>query len=274
MKWLQTHRIFIEENDLPTTIPSTVGMVFFVHQRDSLMEVYQQQLQAMFINTSIPEFKIRRFLLKSSKARSNVIIIQAEQPKANEVMKQFDEVIDLNPYEYVSWKTWTTYNTNNKEMIMAAHNKYMDDHKLINLLGFKDDRLIQLETIKVEKGESDYSKYTLNEFICKHYTIEGEENPIFESVMGPYLGTRLFISKAKLESTGKRLAEHIRSDMLQFMTKEVGQAILEDYKEFLNKARTSPAWKPTWFERRNTRRTTSRETEKRANTRNNDKAKR
>jgi hypothetical protein len=141
----------------------------------SLMEVYQQQLKAIFIDKTVPEFKVRQFLLKSEKKRSNVIMIQTEQAKANEVTQQFDEVINMNPHEYILWKTWLTYNTNNKEIIMEAHNIYLDDYKLINLPGFNDVGTVQLEKIKLEKGETDYSNLNLNKFICNHYTIEGQD---------------------------------------------------------------------------------------------------
>jgi hypothetical protein len=173
------------------------------------VEVYQQQLKAMFIDKMVPEIKVRQFLLKSEEKRLNVIIIQTEQAKANEVMQQFDEVNDMNPYEYILWKTWSTYNNNNKEIIMEAHNTYLDDYKLIILPGFKDDGTVQLGTIKLDKGETDYSSYTLNNFICNHYTIEGQENPIFVGIMGPYLGIRLFISPASMESAGERLIESL-----------------------------------------------------------------
>jgi hypothetical protein len=88
MKWLQRHRIFLEENDLETTLPFTVGFVFFLHPRSSLMDYYHQQLRAMFIGRPIPECKIRRFLLKCGSKRANVLIIQSVPSKANEIMKQ------------------------------------------------------------------------------------------------------------------------------------------------------------------------------------------
>jgi hypothetical protein len=109
--------------------------------------------------------------LKSGKARSNAIIIQEIQEKSNKIMQQFDEVIDINPYEYISCKMWTTYNTTNKEIVIKAHSKYMEDYKLINLPGFKDVVTIKLGKIKLGKGEKDYSRNTLNEFICNHYKI-------------------------------------------------------------------------------------------------------
>jgi hypothetical protein len=104
MKWLQKHRIFLEENDLETTMPATVGFVFFVHPRSSLMELYQKQLSALFIGKPVPDFKVRRFLLRSGKEKTHVLIIQSVATKANEIMRQFDEVNELNPYEYISWK--------------------------------------------------------------------------------------------------------------------------------------------------------------------------
>jgi hypothetical protein len=89
----------------------------------------------------------------------------------------------------------------------------------------------------------------LNEFICNHYTIKGDENLIFVGVMGPFNGTRLFITPEKLECAGKRWMEIIQSDMLRYMTAKAASAILTDYKEFQQKAQLTPVWKPTWFEK-------------------------
>jgi hypothetical protein len=62
-------------------------------------------------------------------------------------------------------------------------------------------------------------------------------------------GTRFFVTPIKLECAGKRLMEQIRLDMLQYMTVEAANAILVDYKEYQQKAQTTPVWKPTWFEK-------------------------
>jgi hypothetical protein len=133
--------------------------------------------------------------------------------------------------------------------MITAHNKYINDYKLINLSGFRDDGSVLMGNINRGKDMIDYSKYTCNEFICTNYTIEGPENPIFVSVMGPFLGTRLFISPAKLECAGKRLVEHLRSDMMRFMTEDTAKAILVDYQEYGNKARATAPWAATWFEK-------------------------
>jgi hypothetical protein len=71
-----------------------------------------------------------------------------------------------------------------------------------------------LGKIKKDKEAVDYSKFTLNEFLCTHYTIENNENPVFLSVMGPFLGRRLFLTTTKLESAEKRLLEEIRHTTL------------------------------------------------------------
>jgi hypothetical protein len=101
MKWLQKNRIFVEENDLQTTLPSTVGILLFVHPRPPLFEVYQEQLRAMFVGKAVPEFKIRRFKVKAEGENAYVIMIQTVQDKAQEVSKQFEEVNDKNPYKFV-----------------------------------------------------------------------------------------------------------------------------------------------------------------------------
>jgi hypothetical protein len=248
MNWLQKHRIFLEENDLETTLPATVGLVFFVHPRSSLMDLYQKQFEAMFIGKPVPDFKVRRFLLKCGKERAHVLIIQAVPAKANDVMRQFDEVNELNPYEYISWKNWNNFHINNKEVTIEAHNIYLEDHKVINLPGFIDDGSVQLGKIKKEKNDIDYSEYTLNEFLCSHYIIEDNENPVFLAAMGPFLGRRLFLTTSKLESAGKRLLDYVKSDMLRYMTTEAGRNILPDYNEHARKAPTT-VWKPTWFEK-------------------------
>jgi hypothetical protein len=148
----------------------------------------------------------------------------------NEIIKQFYEVNELNPYEYILWKNWNNFHITNKEITIEAHNQYLDDYKVINLPGFIDDGTIQLGKAKREKDATDYSEYTLNEFLCTQYIIENEDNPVFVSVMGPFMGRRLFLTTTNLESAGKRLLEYIKSDMLRYMTAEVGTQILPDYK--------------------------------------------
>jgi hypothetical protein len=43
--------------------------------------------------------------------------------------------------------------------------------------------------------------------------------------------------------------EHIRSDMLRYMTVEAANAILIDYKDHQQRAQSTPVWKPSWFEK-------------------------
>jgi hypothetical protein len=83
MTWLRTHKIFLEENDLPTTLPATAGIVFFAHPRESMMDNYYEQFRAMFIGKEVPEFKVRRFLIKSGEEKSYVIIIQTVPSKSH-----------------------------------------------------------------------------------------------------------------------------------------------------------------------------------------------
>jgi hypothetical protein len=248
MRWLKTHRIFLEGNDLPTILPATVGLVFFVHPRSSMMQNYHEQMKAMFIDKTPPEFKVRRFLLKLGELRANVLIIQTVPEQANDVMRQFGEVNDLNPYEFILWKDWSNFHATNKETTIKAHNKYLKEHGLINLPGFKDDGTIKLGKTD-NKDKPDYSNCNLNEFMCTNYTIEGAENPIFLAVMGPFLGTRLFLTSAKLESDGKRLTEQLHTDMTRFMTAEAGKSILIDYDKAAKNAKSTPPWAPTWFEK-------------------------
>jgi hypothetical protein len=79
-----------------------------------MMDNYHEQLKGMFIGREAPEFKVRRFLLKSGKERTQVLIIQSEANKANEIMRQFDDVNEINPYEYISWKNWVGFHQSNK----------------------------------------------------------------------------------------------------------------------------------------------------------------
>jgi hypothetical protein len=157
-------------------------------------------------------------------------------------MRQFDEVRELNPYEYVSWKDWSNSHSNNKEATIEAHNIYLDDYKLIKLSGFGDDGTVQLGQIKKDKEVTDYSEFTLNEFITTHYTIEGQENAIFEAVLGPLLETHIFITKTHLEGAGKRVADEIKYDMLRFMTAEAAKKILLEYTELTTSDKKTPPW--------------------------------
>jgi hypothetical protein len=111
-------------------------MVFFVHPRDSLLAQYYEQLKATFIGKPIPEFKVRRFLLKNGEQRAHVLLIQTTPEKSKEVMSQFDEVAEMNLYEYISWKNWLDLHSSHKKVIIKAHNDYMVNHKLIYLQGF------------------------------------------------------------------------------------------------------------------------------------------
>jgi hypothetical protein len=162
-------------------------------------------------------------------------------------MRQFEEVNELNPYEYISWKNWNNFHITNKEVTIEAHNNYIESHKVINLPGFIDDGTVQMGKIRKDREAADYSELTLNEFLCTHYNIENNDNPVFLSVMGPYLGCRLFLTTTKLETAGKRLLETLKSDILRYMTSEAGKSILPDYKEHKQKSGTN-IWKPNWFE--------------------------
>jgi hypothetical protein len=70
MQWLRTNIIYLKQNDLKTTIPATVGILFFVHPRPPLFEIYHKQLKAMFVGKPIPDFKIRRLLVKSGEEKA------------------------------------------------------------------------------------------------------------------------------------------------------------------------------------------------------------
>jgi hypothetical protein len=140
------------------------------------------------------------------------------------------------------------FHINNKEVTIEAHNNYIEDYKVINLPGFIDDGTVQLGKVKKEKDTTDYSEHTLNEFLCANYIIEDKENPVFIAAMGPFMGRRLFLTTAKLESAVKRLLEYVKPDMLWYMTGEAGKSILPDYNDHARRASTK-IWKQTWFEK-------------------------
>jgi hypothetical protein len=227
----------LEENNLETTLPSNVGMVFFIHPRDSLMAHYHEQLKATFIAKPIPEFK-----------RAHVLLIQTTPEKVKDFMRQFDEVAEMNPYEYISWKNWLDFHYSHKKVTIKAHNQYMVDYKLINISGFKDDSSMVLGKINKEKGQPEYNEHTFNEFMMQHYVIKNQDHPIFVTAMGPFLGMRLFITSAKLESAGKRLLEQFLHDTLRYMTSDAARKIFQNHAELERKARTNPQWAATWFE--------------------------
>jgi hypothetical protein len=247
MKWLQKNRIFIEENDLETTLPSTVGVLFFVHPRPSLFEVYHEQLRANFVGNTIPDFKIRRFKVKSGEQSAYVILIQTVKDKAQEVGRQFKEVNDKNPYEFVSWRAWLNLHPLNKVATIKAHNYYLQNVQILYLPGFCDDNTTLMGKVNHKLSVNDYSELTLNEFILSHYHIT-DSIPMFRAVLGPYLGRRLFVLPIKLSSAGSRLLETLTADILRFMTPAAGTVTLSNYPEMAQKMENVNPWKPTWFE--------------------------
>jgi hypothetical protein len=101
-----------ESNEMATE--STVGVLFFVHPKPPLFDVYQEQLKAMFVGKPIPKFKIRRYKVKSGEESTDVLLIQTVQDKAQEVSPEFEEANDKNPYEFVSWRAWLSLHSSNK----------------------------------------------------------------------------------------------------------------------------------------------------------------
>jgi hypothetical protein len=248
MKWLQKNKIFIEENDLETTLPSMVGILFFVHPKLPLLDVYQEQLKAMFIGKPIPEFKIRRYKVKSGEESAYVILIQTVQDKAQEVSRQFEEVNDKNPYEFVSWRAWLNLHSSNKVATIKTHNEYLQNVQVLNLPGFRDDNTTLMGKVEQQNSPKDYSEYSLNEFIQSYYYID-DDTPMFTAVLGPFLGKRLFVLPSKLATAGSRLLESLQVDILRHMTPAAGNACLENYQEKAQKMQSVSPWKPTWLEK-------------------------
>jgi hypothetical protein len=214
MKWLQKHRIFLEENDLETMLPATVGLVFFIHPRPPLFEVYLEQFKAMFVGKTCPKFKIRRLKVKSRGESALAVLIQTMQDKAQEVSRQFEAINHKNPYEFLSWKTWTGLHESNKEATIKTHNEYLNNVQVLNIPGFCDEEAVLMGKTENDSTKNDYSKVTLNEFITTHYSLGGSI-PMFTAIMGPFLGKRLFILPAKLASAGTRLLEMLHADILR-----------------------------------------------------------
>jgi hypothetical protein len=76
MSWLKESHTYLEENDMSSTLPTTIGNVFFVHPRDALISNYQAQLKCMFDEDDVPEFKVKPFLLKHGEQRAKILLIQ------------------------------------------------------------------------------------------------------------------------------------------------------------------------------------------------------
>jgi hypothetical protein len=178
-----------------------------------------------------------------------VLLIQTTPEKAKDVTRQFDEVAELNPYEYISWKNWLDFHFSHKKVTIKAHNDYLENYKLINITGFKDDSSLAMGQVKKEKGQIDYSENTFNEFMMQNYVIKSQEHPIFVGVMGPFIGMRFFVTTAKLESAGKRLLDQFLHDTLRYMAPVTARKIFLNYGKLERKVKTNPNWSPTWFER-------------------------
>jgi hypothetical protein len=85
--------------------------------------------------------------------------------------------------------------------------------------------------------------------LVTHYSIDPASKSLFNAVMGPIKGVRLFIIRDKFASVGKRLLEHIHYDILRFMSQETGEAVISRYHEMVHRATISRPWQPTWYER-------------------------
>jgi hypothetical protein len=122
MEWLKKHRIFIEENDLETMLPTSAGLVFFAHPHPSLIETYHEHFRSMFIGQEVPTFKVRRFRVKSGKHNAMVLLIQTVQDKELEVCRRVEEVKEKNNYEFIPWKSWLSSHPSNKVITIKKHN--------------------------------------------------------------------------------------------------------------------------------------------------------
>jgi hypothetical protein len=165
------NKIYLEENNLDTILPTNVGLIFFIHTRASLNGIHHAQLHSHLQVIDIPQFKIKYWKAKSQEYEGRVYLIQATQSDSNKVHRKFEYSRKTKPYEYISWKSWMDLNSDKKASLIEQHNKYVKEFRLPTLPGFVDANNIQLGTIDREPEENDYSKLFLNKFLMKHYTI-------------------------------------------------------------------------------------------------------
>jgi hypothetical protein len=248
MGWLMKEKIYVEENNLDTIIPTNVGVLFYVHPRASLNDTHQQQLISYLKGPEVPAFKIKSWKAKSQEYEGRVYLIQAAKGDAETVHKKFENARKWNPYKYVSWKSWTDLNPDKKATLIDDHNKFQKDYRLLTLSGFIDNNNVPLGIIDREPEEADYSNLQLNAFIMKHYTIGTPPCQIISQAMGPFQGTRLFIVPAALDKVAKDLLQSLHYDMLSYMTEESGRLIIPNYDEKVEEAAENPVWEPNWFE--------------------------
>jgi hypothetical protein len=105
MEWLRKSRIYFKENDLSATLVTNVGILFFIHTKDSLLSHHYEQMRTMFVDTPAPEFKIKQGWVFSEKNKAKIMLIQmvqGKEGKEEEVNRKFQEVNDLNPYKYMA----------------------------------------------------------------------------------------------------------------------------------------------------------------------------
>jgi hypothetical protein len=248
LQWLIQNKIYLEENNLDTILPSHVGLIFFIHTRASLNGTHLAQLRSNLQGDDIPPFKIKSWKAKSQEYEGRVYLIQAIQSDSEKVHRKFEYSRKTNPYEYISWKSWSDLNIDKKASLIEQHNKYIKDYRLLTLPGFIDDNDIPLGNIDHEPGEQDYSKKHLNEFLMSHYTIGNPPSQILAQVLGPTNGIRQFIVSTYLEKVAKDLLQNLHYDMLSYMSDEAGRQIIPNYEDKVLEAAENPVWEPNWFE--------------------------
>jgi hypothetical protein len=248
MQWLTKNKIFLEENDLDTVLPTNVGLIFFIHTRAALNKIHNQQLRSFLQGQHIPTFKIKPWKARSQQYEGRVYVIQSIKEDVETINRKFENSRNANPYEYISWKSWTDLNADKKASLIDQHNNYTKEYRLLTLSGFTDNNDIMLGQIDREPEENDYSKMGLNEFLMKHYTIGDPPCQIIAQVLGPTNGTRQFIVSSYLEKVAKDLLQNLQYDMLSYMTEESGRAIIPNYEDKVMEAAENPIWEPNWFE--------------------------
>jgi hypothetical protein len=157
MAWLVQERIFVEENNLETILPTNFGLIFFIHPRALLNQVHMTQQTSHLPGPNIPAFNIQPWKAKAREYESRVYLIQTIKSEADTVNKKFEYRRKLSPYEYISWKSWTDLNTDKTASLIDQHNTFLKGFRRLTLVVVNCSRKnfqksIQSSTSKLTRG--------------------------------------------------------------------------------------------------------------------------
>jgi hypothetical protein len=129
MAWLTQERIYLEENDLETILPTNMGVIFFIHTRASLNSIHHNQLLSHLKGPDIPAFKIKAWKAKAREYEGRVYLVKTGKHDAEIVNRKFKYGRKLSPYEYISWKGWTDLNPDKKAALIDQHNTFTENFR-------------------------------------------------------------------------------------------------------------------------------------------------